>query len=54
MNSKERIEVSEEIYRRGLEFVGFSPWTNAGFEGALYQLRGGMINQKQFSDEVQK
>ena len=53
MNSKERIEVSEEIYRRGLEFVGFSP-TNAGFEGALYQLRGGMINQKQFSDEVQK
>ena len=53
MNSAERIEVSEEIYRRGLEFVGFSP-TNAGFEGAVYQLRNGLIDQKQFSDEVHK
>ena len=53
MNSKERIEVSEEIYRRGLEFVGFSP-TNAGFEGAVYQLRNGMIDYDQFSREVQK
>lgn len=51
MNSKERIEVSEEIYRRGLEFVGFSP-TNAGFEGAVYQLRNGLINQQQFSEKV--
>lgn len=53
MNSKDRIEVSEEIYRRGLQFVGFSP-TNAGFEGALYQLYNGQIDQKQFSEQVQK
>ncbi len=53
MDSKERIEVSEEIYRRGLQFVGFSP-TNAGFEGALYQLYNGGIDQKQFSEQVQK
>ena len=53
MNSRDRIEVSEEIYRRGLQFVGFSP-TNAGFEGALYQLYNGQIDQKQFSKEVQK
>ena len=53
MNSNERMEVSEEIYRRGLQFVGFSP-TNAGFEGALYQLYNGKIDQKQFSDEVHK
>ena len=53
MNSQERIEVSEEIYRKGLQFVGYSP-TNAGFEGALYQLRNGLIDQAQFSREVQK
>lgn len=53
MNSKERIEVSEEIYRKGLQFVGYSP-TNAGFEGSLYQLRNGLIDQAQFSREVQK
>ena len=53
MNSKERMEVSEEIYNRGLQFVGFSP-TNVGFEGALYQLYAGKINQKQFSEEVHK
>ena len=53
MNSLERVEVSEEIYRRGLEFTGFSP-TNAGFEGAVYQLRNGLIDQKQFSDEVHR
>lgn len=53
MNSKERIEVSEEIYRRGLEFEGYTP-TNAGFEGALYQLYNGKIDQKQFNTEVQK
>ena len=53
MNSQERIEVSEEIYRKGLQFVGYSP-TNAGFEGALYQSRNGLIDQAQFSREVQK
>ena len=53
MNSRERIEVSEEIYKRGLQFVGFSH-TNAGFEGALYQLYNGMIDQKQFNQEVQE
>lgn len=25
MNSKDRIEVSEEMHRRGLEFTGFTP-----------------------------
>lgn len=53
MNSKDRIEVSEEIYQRGLQFVGYSP-TNAGFEGALYQLYNGGMDQQQFSQEVQK
>lgn len=53
MNSKERMEVSEEIYNRGLEFDGFSP-TNAGFEGALYQWLNRKIDQNQFSKEVQK
>lgn len=53
MNSKDRIEVSEEIYRRGLQFTGFSP-TNAGFEGALYQYLNRNIDQKQFSNEVKR
>jgi len=53
MNSNERMEVSEEIYRRGLQFEGYSP-TNAGFEGALYQLYHGKISQQQFNEEVQR
>ena len=53
MNSKERIEVSEEIHKRGLQFVGFSP-TDVGYEGALYRLWNGEINQMQFASEVKK
>ena len=53
MNSKGRMEVSEEIYNRGLEFDGFSA-TNAGFEGALYQWLNRKIDQNQFSKAVQK
>ena len=53
MNSNERMEVSEEIYRRGLQFVGYSP-TNVGLEGALYQLYNGKISQSQFNQQVQR
>lgn len=51
MNSKDRIEVSEEIHKRGLQFVGFSP-TDVGYEGALYRLWNDQIDMNQFNKEV--
>lgn len=36
MNSKDRIEVSQEMHERGLEFSGFTP-KNVGYEGLLQQ-----------------
>lgn len=51
MNSKERIEVSEEIHNRGLEFTGFSP-EDVGYEGALNRLWNGKITMDQFNKEV--
>ncbi|WP_292268669.1 SusC/RagA family TonB-linked outer membrane protein [Butyricimonas sp.] len=53
MNSKERIEVSEEIHNRGLEFSGFAP-DDVGYEGALRRLWNGNINMEQFNAEVKK
>ena len=47
MNSKERIEVSEEIQNRGLQFDGFSP-SDVGYEGALYRLWDGQITMNEF------
>lgn len=51
MNSKERIEVSEEIHNRGLQFTGFSP-DDVGYEGALNRLWNGRITMDQFNKEV--
>lgn len=51
MNSKDRIEVSEEIHRRGFEFEGFSP-DDVGYEGALRRLWDGEIDMKKFNQEV--
>lgn len=53
MNSKERIEVSEEIHDRGLEFIGFSP-DNVGYEGAVHRLWDGKISMDQFNKEVKR
>ena len=53
MNSEERIEVSEEIHNRGLEFTGFSP-NDVGYEGALHRLWDGQIDMKGFYQEVKK
>ncbi|WP_065220558.1 MULTISPECIES: SusC/RagA family TonB-linked outer membrane protein [Butyricimonas] len=53
MNSKERIEVSEEIHARGLEFSGFAP-DDVGYEGALRRLWSGNISMDQFYSEVKK
>ena len=53
MNSKDRIEVSEEMHRRGLEFTGFTP-KNVGYEGALLRLWGNEISLDQFYKEVKK
>ena len=53
MNSKERIEVSEEIHARGLQFSGFSP-DDVGYEGALRRLWDGKISMEQFYGEVKK
>ena len=51
MNSKDRIEVSEEIHKRGLEFVGFAP-NDVGYEGALFRLWNDQIDMNQFNKEV--
>ena len=51
MNAKERIEVSEEIHNRGLQFTGFSP-DDVGYEGALNRLWNGRITMDQFNKEV--
>ncbi|WP_303179281.1 SusC/RagA family TonB-linked outer membrane protein [uncultured Butyricimonas sp.] len=53
MNSKERIEVSEEIHNRGLAFTGFAP-DDVGYEGALRRLWDGKISIEQFYGEVKK
>ncbi|MCT4647732.1 MAG: SusC/RagA family TonB-linked outer membrane protein [Carboxylicivirga sp.] len=52
MNSQQRIDVSKEIYDRGLTF-NYDPGRVA-YEGALLNLYDGIINQDQFVSEVQK
>lgn len=52
MNSEDRIEVSEEMYARGLEYQGFTP-KGVGYEGALQDLWDGRINTTQFHQKVQ-
>ena len=53
MNSKERIELSQEIEARGLQYHGFTP-DDVGYEGALKRLWDGKINMDQFNSEVKK
>jgi TonB-dependent outer membrane receptor, SusC/RagA subfamily, signature region len=51
MNSNERIELSQEIEARGLQYNGFSP-SDVGYEGALKRLWDGKISMEQFNREV--
>ncbi|MCT4615272.1 MAG: SusC/RagA family TonB-linked outer membrane protein [Marinifilaceae bacterium] len=52
MNSSERIDLSEEIFKRGLHF-SFDPG-RVGYEGALMDLFDGNINQEEFTDRVER
>ncbi|SMD15379.1 SusC/RagA family TonB-linked outer membrane protein [Pedobacter nyackensis] len=52
MNSKERIDVSKEIYARGLSFQ-FTP-DNLSYEGYLTKLLNKTITQEQFNTQVGK
>lgn len=50
MNSQDRVDVSREIYNKGLEYE-YSP-AAVGYEGALYELFSKQITQDQFSQRV--
>jgi TonB-linked SusC/RagA family outer membrane protein len=50
MNSKERVDVSREIYERGLTYE-YSP-ASVGYEGALYDLFSKQITQEEFSQRI--
>lgn len=54
MNSKERIEVSEEMVEKGLQFVDDGITGSVGYEGLLVQLYGNKISYSQFQKEVKK
>lgn len=51
MNSADRIDVSQELHERGLEYQGFTP-RSVGYEGALQDLWDGKINDSQFNLRV--
>lgn len=51
MNSKERVEMSEEMVARGLEFSTFRP-TNIGYEGELQKLWNKEIDYDTFRNNV--
>lgn len=51
MNSKERIEMSEEMLQRGLEFKGVAP-TSMAYEGLLGQLWNKEISYDEFRQGV--
>lgn len=53
MNSKERIEMSEEIADKGLEFKGYAP-TGLAYEGALEKLWKKEYTPEQFSARVKE
>lgn len=53
MNSKDRIEMSEEMQERGLEYNGFKP-SNVAYEGALMDLWDKKISYDQFLDKVKE
>lgn len=53
MNSKERIEVSREIYERNLGYsTNYDNIDRIGYEGALMNLWDGTYNYQQFQDQV--
>ncbi|GAA4293085.1 SusC/RagA family TonB-linked outer membrane protein [Aestuariibaculum suncheonense] len=55
MNSKERIDVSREMYARNLGFDGFyNNVDRLGYEGALLNLWDGTYNGQQFANQVYK
>ncbi len=51
MNSKERVEMSEEIVERGLKFSSFAP-KNVAYEGLLEDLWMNRINRDEFRYKV--
>lgn len=51
MNSRERIELSEEIHNKGI-ILPASSLGDIGYEGALSQLYNGTISSEQFSQKV--
>ena len=54
MNSKDRVEVSEEMVEKGLQFVDSGITGSVGYEGLLFQLYGNKISYTQFQKEVKK
>ncbi|CAM1339514.1 SusC-like TonB-dependent outer membrane receptor precursor [Tenacibaculum aestuarii] len=53
MNSKERIDVSREMYERNLGYTGFYDNVDRlGYEGALMNLWDGTYNYNQFKNQV--
>lgn len=54
MNSKDRVEVSEEMVEKGLQFVNSGITGSVGYEGLLFQLYGNKISYTQFQKEVKK
>lgn len=52
MNSNDRIDVSEEMHRRGLQFAGYTP-RDVGYEGALQDLWDNRITRSEFNSRVQ-
>ncbi|WMI66024.1 SusC/RagA family TonB-linked outer membrane protein [Aestuariibaculum sp. YM273] len=53
MNSKERIDVSREMYERNLGYTGFYQNVDRlGYEGALQSLWDGTYNQAEFEAQV--
>lgn len=53
MNSKERIEVSEEMHHRGLQFFSYLP-SSMAYEGALHRLWDKEIDYDEFREQVRQ
>ena len=51
MDSEERVELSEEMHRKGLQFYTFQP-TSMGYEGALMDLWNGKLSYDEFRYKV--
>lgn len=53
MDSEERIEMSEEMHEKGLEFISYKP-THMGYEGALMDLWNKTISYDEFRQQVKE